>query len=66
MKKLVILAILIFVLASSFVTGILLNQASAGKCDRFCDFCTCTMFKCCNGVCENLGPCRFQCPLVPC
>jgi hypothetical protein len=53
-------------LASSFVAGVLSSPASAGRCDRFCDFCTCTMFKCCDGVCENLGPCRFSCPLVPC
>ncbi|OGC89895.1 MAG: hypothetical protein A2142_06735 [candidate division Zixibacteria bacterium RBG_16_48_11] len=66
MKRTLVAVVLILVLASSFVVGILTSPASAGKCDRFCDFCTCTMFKCCDGVCENLGPCRFACPLVPC
>jgi len=66
MKHALIAIVLVLVLASSFVVGALTSPASAGKCDRFCDFCTCHKFICCDGVCTDLGPCGFRCPLIPC
>ncbi len=64
--KRIVAVLLLLVLAVSFVTGLLLSRAEAGKCTTFCDFCTCHKFRCCDGVCTDLGPCRFACPLVPC
>ena len=66
MKKTLVALVLILILASSFVVGVLSNQAQAGRCERFCEPCTCHLFKCCDGVCTDLGSCRFECPLIPC
>ncbi len=65
MKK-VMAAVLVLVLALSFVAGILINRAEAAKCTASCDICTCTIIKCCDGVCQNTHQrCRF-CPLIIC
>lgn len=66
MKKLILVAILLFVLVSSFVVGILVSPVSAAKCTTSCDYCTCHKFRCCDGICTDLGPCGFRCPLIPC
>jgi len=65
MKK-IISAVLILVLALSFVAGILINRAEAGGCTTRCDYCTCKIIKCCDGVCQTTNQrCRF-CPLIIC
>jgi hypothetical protein len=58
--------LLLLVLAISFATGLLLSRVEAAKCTTTCDFCTCHKIRCCDGVCVDLGPCGFRCPLIPC
>ncbi len=65
MKKFAAIVLLV-VLAVSFGLGVLINQAEAGRCTTSCEPCTCHIFKCCDGVCVDQGPCRFRCPLIPC
>ncbi len=66
MKRTMLAVILLLVLMASFVAGILVNPAQAGRCTHYCDVCSCLKFRCCDGVCEVVGNCREVCPLVPC
>ncbi|OGC76690.1 MAG: hypothetical protein A2Z27_00275 [candidate division Zixibacteria bacterium RBG_16_50_21] len=66
MKRIFIAAVLILALASSFVAGVLITQASAGgNCQTYCENCTCNKIKCCDGVCRQVGRCQV-CPLIGC
>ncbi len=66
MKKL-FAGILLLVLAFSFVAGVAVNQAEAGKCTTSCDACTCKIIKCCDGVCQLTNQrCPGFCPLIIC
>jgi len=56
-KKFILALILILVFASSFVAGLLITEASAGRCTVFCDPDTCFLTKCCDGVCRPLHKC---------
>lgn len=59
-------AMLLLVLAASFVTGLLLTRAEAA-CSNRCDPCTCHILKCCDGVCTDTGRrCIGFCPLIIC
>lgn len=66
MKKLMA-AVLLVVLALSFMAGILINRAEAASCYDTCGPCTCTIMHCCNGVCVDTGRrCPGFCRMVIC
>ena len=66
MKKLMAV-VLILVLAFSFAVGILVSRVEAAKCTTSCDICTCTIIKCCDGVCQSTNRrCAPICPLIIC
>lgn len=66
MKKTHIADILITVLASSSAIGALSSPAQAGKCATYCDYSTCTKYRECDGVRQNLCRCAPVSPLTIC
>lgn len=64
MKRLVVVMLLL-VLATSFVTGLLLSRSEAAGCRFYCEKCTCSKIQCCAGVCTVVGQCWPVCPACP-